>query len=143
MKQLNLPFKIDKQYENWEFELDALEDRLSGYHSYKYIGKLLNYFLNYITYKTELIFNGDYLTAVILTIKKADDRDLHIINQFLVQNASKQIEVDKFSSKFKVWRIMYYSNYNPKKKQILVIYGKPRFIQKHLLLLQSESSMSY
>ena len=47
MKQLNLPFKIDKQYENWEFELEALEDRLSGYHSYKYTGKQLNYFLNF------------------------------------------------------------------------------------------------
>lgn len=137
MKQLNLPFKIDKQYENWEFELDALEDRLSGYYSYKYIGKQLNYFLNFITHKTELIFNGDYLTAVIITIKRADENQIAVINQFLVQNASKQIEVDKFSSKFKVWRIMYYSNYNPRKKQITVIYGKPRFIQKHLLLLQN------
>lgn len=36
MKQLDLPFKIDKQYENWEFELDVLENRLSGYESYKY-----------------------------------------------------------------------------------------------------------
>ena len=135
MKQLNLPFKIDKQYENWEFELDTLDDRLSGYHSYKYIGKQLNYFLNFITHKTELIFNGDYLTAVILTIKKVDEKDLHIINEFLVQNASKQIQVDELSSKFKVWRIMYFSSYNPEKKQIIVIYGKPRFIQKHLLIL--------
>lgn len=137
MKQLDLPFKIDKQYENWEFELDDLEDRFSGYHSYKYIGKQLNYFLNYFTHKTELIFNGDYLTAVILTIKKADEKQIAVINQFLVQNASKQIEVDRFSSKFKVWRVMYYTNYNPSKNQILVIYGKPRFIQKHLLLLQN------
>lgn len=135
MKQLNLPFKIDKQYENWEFELDALDDRLSGYHSYKYIGKQLNCFLKFITHKTELIFNGDYLTAVILTIKKVDVKDLHIINEFLVQNASKQIQVDELSSKFKVWRIIYFSSYNPKKKEIIVIYGKPRFIQKHLLIL--------
>ncbi|WP_375605661.1 hypothetical protein [Flavobacterium davisii] len=132
MKQLNLPFKIDKQYENWEFELDALDDRLSGYHSYKYIGKRFNCFLNFFTHKTELIFNGDYLTAVIVTIKKVNEEDLHIINQFLVLDASKQINVDRFSSKFKVWRIIYYTKYNPKKKQILVIYGKPRFIQRHL-----------
>lgn len=81
MKQLDLPFKIDKQYENWEFELDALENRLSGYESYKYIGKQLNYFLNFFTHRTELIFNGDYLTSVILTIKKVNEMDLHIINQ--------------------------------------------------------------
>ncbi|AEW87094.1 hypothetical protein FCOL_11455 [Flavobacterium columnare ATCC 49512] len=136
MKQLDLPFKIDKQYENWEFELDALENRLSGYESYKYIGKQLNYFLNFFTHRTELIFNGDYLTSVILTIKKVNEMDLHIINQFLVLNASKQIKVDRFSSKFKVWRIMYFTTYNPRKKQITVIYGKPRFIQKHLLFLQ-------
>lgn len=137
MKQLDLPFKIDKQYENWEFELDALENRLSGYESYKYIGKQLNCFLNFFTHRTELIFNGDFLTAVIITIKKADEEQIAVIYQFLVHNASKQIEVDKFSSKFKVWRIMYYTNYNPSKKQILVIYGKPKFIQKHLLLLQN------
>ena len=138
MKQLNLPFKIDKQYENWEFELDAMENRLSGYESYKYIGKQLNYFLNFFTHKTELIFNGDYLTAVIITIKKADKKQIAVINQFLVHNASKQIEVDKFSSKFKVWRVMYYTSYSPRKKQILVIYGKPRFINKRICLLQKQ-----
>jgi hypothetical protein len=52
MKQLDLPFKIDKQYENWEFELEALDDRLIGYQSYRYIGKEFNYFLNFTTHKT-------------------------------------------------------------------------------------------
>lgn len=135
MKQLDLPFKIDKQYENWQFELDALEDRLRGYHSYKYVGKQFNYFLNFSTHKTELIFNGDFLTAVIITIKKSDIAQLHIINQFLVFDASKQIILDNYSTKFKVWRIMYYTIFKPKKKEILIIYGKPRFLQKHLLLL--------
>lgn len=66
MKQLDLPFEIDEQYDNWEFELEALDDRFSGYHSYKYIGEQLNYFLNFNTDETQLIFNGDYLTAVII-----------------------------------------------------------------------------
>lgn len=136
MKQLDLPFKIDKQYENWQFELDALEDRFNGYHSYKYIGEKLNYFLKFITHKTELIFNGDYLTAVIITIKYSNFQKLNTINQFLVYNASKQIKIDELSTKFKVWRIMYYTTFKVKEKEILIIYGKPRFIQKHLLLLQ-------
>lgn len=76
MKQLELPFKIEKQYENWEFELDALEDRFNGYHCYKYIGKQLKYFLKFITHKTELIFNADYLTGVILTNNRADETQL-------------------------------------------------------------------
>ncbi len=136
MKQLDLPFKIDKQYENWEFELDTLEDRLRGYHSYKYIGEKLNYFLKFITHQTELIFNGDYLTAVIITIKFSNVKKLHAINQFLVLHASKEIVIDEYSSKFKVWRIMYYTTFIVENKEILIIYGKPRFIQKHLLLLQ-------
>lgn len=135
MKQLALPFKIDKQYENWQFELDALDDRLSGYHSYKYIGKQLNNFLNINTHKTELIFNGDYLTAVIITMRKSDVIQLQIINQFLVLNASKEIIIDEYSRKFKIWRIMYYTTFKAKRKEIIVIYGKPRFIQKHLKLL--------
>jgi hypothetical protein len=135
MKQLDLPFKIDKQYENWQFELDALEDRLRGYHSYKYVGKQFNYFLNFSTHKTELIFNGDFLTAVIITIKQSNIAQLHIINQFLVLDPSKQIILDDYSTKFKIWRIMYYTIFKPKKKEILSIYGKPRFIQKHLQIL--------
>ncbi len=135
MKQLDLPFKIDKQYENWEFELDALEDRFNGYHSYKYIGEKLNYFLKFITHKTELIFNADYLTGVIITLKFSDVKKLNAINQFLVLYASKEVKVDEFSTKFKVWRIMYYTTLKVKNKEILIIYGKPRFIQKYLLLL--------
>ena len=120
MKQLDLPFKIDKQYENWQFELDALEDRLNGYHSYKYIGKKLN---------------CDYLTGVIITLKFSYVKKLNTINHLLVPYASKQIKIDELSTKFKVWRIMYYTTFKVKEKEILIIYGKPRFIQKHLLLL--------
>ncbi len=135
MKQLDLPFKIDKQHENWQFELDALDDRISGYHSYKYVGEQFNYFLNLTTHKTELIFNADYLTAVIITIQHSDITHLQYINQFLVLNASKEIIIDVYSRKFKVWSIMYYITFNTKSKQILFIYGKPRFIQKHLTFL--------
>ena len=135
MKQLDLPFKIDKQYENWEFELDALENRLSGYESYKYIGKQLNYFQNFITHKTELIFNGDYLTAVIVTIKKADEKQIAVINQFLEQNASKVSLINTYATKFKVWRVTYISVYYSSKKEIILIYGKPRFINKLMQLI--------
>ncbi|MFC4738979.1 hypothetical protein ACFO3U_03140 [Flavobacterium ponti] len=137
MKQLNLPFKIDRQHENWQFELDAVDDRLEGYHSYIYIGKKLNYFLNLITHRTELIFNADYLTAVIIKIKYSNKEQFDSINQFLVINSSKNIIIDEFNRKYKIWRIVYLTTYIPKRKQIIIIYGKPRFIKKHLLLLQS------
>lgn len=132
MKQLNLPFKIDRQYENWQFELDALDDRLCGYHSYRYIGKKLNNFLNFHVHQSELIFNGDILTAVIITIKHANTNQLSKINQLLVSNASKEIVIDKWSKKFKIWSVVYCTIYKESKKEILIIYGKPRFIQRHL-----------
>jgi len=132
MKQLNLPFKIDRQYENWQFELDALDDRLSGYHSYRYIGKKLNHFSSFTTHKTELIFNGDILTAVIITIRYADTNQLSEINQFLVSNASKEVVINEWSKKFKIWSVVYCTIYKESKKEILIIYGKPRFIQRHL-----------
>lgn len=135
MKQLNLPFKIDKQYENWEFELDALENRLSGYESYKYTGKQLNCFLNFFTHRTELIFNGDFLTAVIIIIKKADEEQIAVINQFLEQNASKVSLINTYTTKFKVWRVTYISVYYSSKKEIILIYGKPRFINKFMQLI--------
>lgn len=135
MKQLDLPFKIDKQYENWQFDLDVLEDRFNGYHSYKYIGKQFNYFLKFITHKTELIFNGDYLTAVIITIKKADDKQIADVNQFLEQNASKISLINTYTTKFKIWRVTYISIYCSSKKEIILIYGKPRFINKLMQLI--------
>lgn len=135
MKQLDLPFKIDKQHENWQFELDALDDRLSGYHSYRYIGNKLNFFLNFSTYKTELIFNGDILTAVIIIIKNADTTQLSIINQFMGFNASKESIIDEWSRRFKIWRIVYCTTFEARKKEIQIIYGKPRFINKNYVFL--------
>ena len=135
MKQLDLPFNIDEQYENWQFELDALDDRLSGYHSYKYIGEELNYFLNFNTDKTELIFNGDYLTAVIITMDLGIN-DIAAINQFLVLNASKEIIVDEHMRNFKIHQVMY-CTYRATENIILIIYGKPRFMHKHLSKLVS------
>lgn len=134
MKQLDLPFKIDRQYENWQFELDALDDRLYGYHSYKYVGKQFNNFLNFTTHKTELIFNGDYLTAVIITIKKADEKQIIVVNQFLEENASKISLINTNATKFKIWRVIYVSIYYYSKKEIILIYGKPRFINRYMKL---------
>ncbi|MBF6655061.1 hypothetical protein C3B48_05190 [Flavobacterium columnare] len=135
MKQLDLTFKIDEQFGNWEFDLDFLPQRVAGYFSFKYFGKELNVFLNIITHKTELIFNEDFLTAVIITINNANQSLLVYVNSELTDKAKKIIVFNKYKTKFKIFEIAYYTIYNPRKKQITVIYGKPRFIQKHLLLL--------
>ncbi|TWP23168.1 hypothetical protein ETU10_08720 [Apibacter muscae] len=75
MKQINIPFQLGMEYENWEFDLEILPDRLEGYDSYLYIGKEFNYFMNYPTDKTELIFILDRLVAVILTFLNIKVKD--------------------------------------------------------------------
>jgi len=69
MKKDKIPFKIGMQYENWEFNLDILPDRIKGLDSYLNIDESLNSFLNVHTDKTELIFSLDILECVILTFK--------------------------------------------------------------------------
>ncbi|WP_152604815.1 hypothetical protein [Psychroserpens jangbogonensis] len=57
------------QYENWEFNLDILPDRIKGLDSYLNIDISLNKFLNVHSDKTELLFNLDILEGVILTFE--------------------------------------------------------------------------
>lgn len=72
MKQLNIPFKLGMQYDNWEFDLEVAKDRVQGFDSYIYIGKKFNKFLNYSKYKTELIFNLDVLEAVLISFESSN-----------------------------------------------------------------------
>lgn len=69
MKKPSIPFKLGMGYENWEFDLEILPDRLEGYDSYRYIGNNFNNFLNYPTEETELIFSFEILVAVIIKFK--------------------------------------------------------------------------
>lgn len=69
MKKDKIPFKIGMQYENWEFNLDILPDRIKGLDSYLNIDESLNEFMNIHTDKTELIFSLDILEGVVITFE--------------------------------------------------------------------------
>src|SRR5690606_25100908 len=69
MKKDKIPFKIGMQYENWEFNLDILPDRIKGLDSYLNIDESLNTFLNVHIDRTELIFSLDILEGVIITFE--------------------------------------------------------------------------
>lgn len=130
MKKLQIPFKIDKQYEKWQFELDSLEDRFSGYHSYRYIGKKLNVFLNFSTSKTEFIFNGDVLTAVILTFKGKNKPSLDLLQNVLFSVGFKY-KTNINSTYCYIYRKRLYCIKTTNNKTVnFVIYGKSRFIRK-------------
>ncbi|NDI98344.1 hypothetical protein GWA97_04580 [Flavobacterium sp. LaA7.5] len=66
MEQLNLPFRLGMDYEELEFDLEILPDRVKGYDSYIYLGKFNN-FLNYTTDKIELLFRMDVLEGVVIS----------------------------------------------------------------------------
>lgn len=76
MDTIKLPFQIGEQYEDWEFELDILLDRIKGYDSYKYIGEEVKFFLNYLPDEIELIFNLDILECVLLVFKDLTEEQL-------------------------------------------------------------------
>lgn len=136
MKKLNIPFRIDKQYENWQFELDSLPTRKNGYESYRYIGKKLNIFLNFSTTKTELIFNADYLTAVIITFGVNRDTSITELEICLIASNFIFKGLLQNSKTFEYAKRLYCIYTNPRNGSFYLIYGKSRFIKKHLLLLQ-------
>lgn len=132
MKQLNLPFKIDEQFENWEFDLGFMPQRIVGYDSFKYIGKEEKEYFGIAIEDAELIFNADFLTAVIISIKCTIPALLVFVNESNSNKSFSHIRFDKYCTRFKGGKIMYGTNYNPKKKQLIIVYGKQRFIQKYL-----------
>ena len=69
MDTIEFPFELGTDYENWEFDLEILPERVPYYDNYIYVGKYVKFFLNNITYNSELVYNLDILEAVILTFK--------------------------------------------------------------------------
>src|SRR5690606_11814516 len=84
MKTDILPFPIGMVYENLEFDLEVLPDRIKGFDSYIYIGKEVKNFLNYPTDKIELIFYCDeFLQAVVIFLDKFDENlNLELLKYF-------------------------------------------------------------
>lgn len=66
----NIPFQLGMEYENWEFDLEPMQDRIKGYDSYIYIKKLSIF--NIEPLNIELVFHWDILVAVILEFKETD-----------------------------------------------------------------------
>lgn len=77
MKTDILPFPIGMEYEDLEFDLEVLPDRIKGYDSYIYVGKDLKNFLNNPTDKIELIFCWEILVAIIISLEYSET-DLHL-----------------------------------------------------------------
>lgn len=70
MKTNILPFQLGMEYENWEFDLEPINYRITGYDSYVYIGNFSTPGIK--PRKIELIFHWEILVAVILEFKQSD-----------------------------------------------------------------------
>ncbi|SMC33674.1 hypothetical protein [Moheibacter sediminis] len=70
MKKPFLPFELGMEYENWEFELEPINQRINGCDSYNYFGKIEIFGIKPV--RIELIFYWDILVAVIVQINKRD-----------------------------------------------------------------------
>lgn len=70
MKKTFFPFELGMQYENWEFDLEPINNRIIGYDSYVYRGDLST--LGTKPKNVELIFYWDILVAVILEFEELE-----------------------------------------------------------------------
>lgn len=64
--KIDIPFDLEMPYEYFEFVLEPISDRFTGFDSYKYLGCF--YFHNACVNNIELIFYWDFLKIIILEI---------------------------------------------------------------------------
>jgi len=70
MKTDILPFHLGMQYENWEFDLELIKNRIKGYDSYIYIKEITVFGIK--PRKIELIFYWELLVTIILDFNASD-----------------------------------------------------------------------
>ena len=127
-------FKLGEQFYNWEFELDFLPQRVEGYDSFEFIGANTLYFLGLYVDSAELLFNADFLTAVILTFRKEECSSETLIERLSsvgYVSSESVLSYDVYISTNKNSPSYYVSKNCPEK----MVYGKRRFMKKHLASL--------
>lgn len=103
MKHNNkLPFKLNMPYEELEFDLEPIQDRIQGYDSYLYIGQISIF--DTVPKKVELIFYWERLKIIILEfepvdlpkVKKLSKLNFKKVNNFYIKATFKTtIQVKK------------------------------------------------
>ncbi|MBX2948812.1 MAG: hypothetical protein KF704_06000 [Crocinitomicaceae bacterium] len=70
METIILPFHLGMEYENWEFDLEPINDRIKGSLSYLYTKDISIFGVK--PRNIELIFYWEILSAIILEFEKSD-----------------------------------------------------------------------
>ena len=79
MNKIYIPYKIGMYYEEVEFEVEVLNDRIIGYDSYLYVGN------NFKDIEIEFIFYWDILVCVLIKSTKEIER-YNIDDYLLIKN---------------------------------------------------------
>ena len=124
MKTDILPFAIGMEYEDLEFDLEVLPDRIKGYDSYIYVEKEVKNFLNNPTDKIELIFHWEILVAIIMSVEY-NEADLHLeLLKYLTLVEKKGNHTFYTNNEISLITI-----------ESMVIYGKPDVVSMLLSIL--------
>lgn len=70
MEKDKFPFKLNMPYEELEFNLEVMKDRIVGYDSYKYMRKVIIFSIP--VKNAELIFYWEVLKVIILEFENSD-----------------------------------------------------------------------
>lgn len=131
MKELNIPFRLNMQFENWEFDLDFLPSRIKGYESYKYRKKINTTYFGDAIKKFELLFNADILTAVIINLNMSSLPIFLSLKELIIAKKKTEIITIGRIECYKNGRYVYYFSEN----ESVVIYGKVNFMIKNISII--------
>lgn len=93
MKNTFFPFQIGEEYENWEFDLEYLnEEKIKGFDSYLYLWQRA--FLYLVTGRIELIFALDILEVVIMSFEFNSREEINQFKQILDQTFDKKSQFE-------------------------------------------------
>lgn len=129
---INLPFTIGADYENWEYQLEIKEDKIKNYDSYSYLK--YTEFLGLLSDSVELIFNYDTLEIVVLSFKHITEKILQITkgkmccslgeSQPLI-NKNLDIGVYVLDGELELWYI-----YKPSEYTFEIRYGNMKLLRE-------------
>lgn len=135
-----IPFRIGYQYGNWEQNLISIEDRIKEsnlYLSYLWVGSHIKKFLNFEPDRTELIFHWDRLEVVILDFNEKSEGYYNQLNGALNERFPDAIKesksIDTIVTKYSSLKTNYWCVFNPKKRQIKVMYFSKSFPPQDLV----------
>lgn len=133
MKNIYLLFQIGEEYENWEFDMEYLdEEKIKGFDSYYYLGR--KPFLHIIPSQIELIFAWDILEVVIMSFECNSQEEITQFKQILEQKFEKKSQIENKQIIVEIYSLFRNLELclveNPLGLTTEITYGKGKYLKK-------------